>query len=561
LIEPRIYRAAFVPALLALVVAMFSLESRPSAVPQALAADVLFDGRVALSGTQRLASTYPDRRPGSNGDQLSAGQVATGLRQQHFAVTVDRFHSDETALVNVVGRRIGESTRQIVVVAPRDADRVPDLAGSAAATASLIEIGRTLEGRVTQKTLVLASVDGSTLGAAGARRLAGQLAAAGPVEAVIVLTNTGVSNARGTLLIPWSQTTVRSGLRLQRTVAESLRQELERGGAGRGPGSANQFARLALPIGLGDQAAFLDQGFDALRLSGSGELPPESQPAANPDRLGAIGRATLRTVFAYDAGGQIDDPPSSYLVIADKRLPRWSVALLTLSLLLPVLAAAIDSFARVRRRREPVLPWLRWIAAGVLPFLVALAVGEFLVLVGQAPDAPPFPLPPRAHSLDGSALLTLGICALFYLVSWVFLRPRLAGPMATPGSPGAAGALALVLAVASLAVWIVNPFAALALLPALHLWLLVTASPVPPTRPVGIALVALGLLVPLLIALSVLARLSLGPVSGLWYLFLLVTGHQVGLYSFVVGAVLVTCFAAAVRIAAAERPVEAAPRR
>jgi hypothetical protein len=559
LIEPRIYRAAFVPALLALVIAMFSLESRPSSVPQALAADVLFDGRVALAGTQRLADAFPDRRPGKDGDQLAAGRVAENLRAQHFAVTVDRFRSDGTTLVNVVGRRVGESTRQLVVVAARDADRVPDLAGSAADTASLIEIARTLEGRVTQKTLVLASVDGSTLGSAGARRLAGQLAGTGPVEAVVVLSDTGVANARGTLLIPWSETTLRTGLRLQRTVGESLLQELPRGGAGRGPGTASQFARQAFPLGLGDQAPFLDSGFDALRLSGSGELPPKAQPKPNQDRLGSIGRATLRTVFAYDAGGRVDETPSSYLVIAQKLLPRWSVALLVAALLLPLLAASIDSFARLRRRREPVLPWLRWIAAGVLPFLVALAVGEFLVLVGQAPDAPPMPLPPTAQSLDGDAAVTLGVCGLFFLLAWLFARPLLAGKLPAPDTPGAGGALALVLAVASIALWVVNPFAALAFLPAFHIWLLVTTSRVPAPRPLGIVLVAFGLLVPLLVGLAVLDRLSLGPLSGLWYGFLLVTGHHVGLYTAILGAVLLACFAAAVRIAAARRPERREP--
>jgi hypothetical protein len=532
---------------------MFSLESRPPAVPQALAADVLFDGRIALSGTQRLVQQYPDRRPGSNGDQLSAGRVADNLRAQHFTVTVDRYRDEDKDLVNVVGRRIGESTRQLVVVAARDADRVPDAAGSAADTASLIEIARTLEGRVTQKTLVLASVDGSTMGSSGARRLAADLASAGPVEAVVVLSDTGVARADGTLLIPWSQSTVRTGMRLQRTVGESLLQELPRGGAGRGSGTFAQFARLAFPLGIGDQAPFLDQGFDALRLSGSGELPPKGQPAPNADRLGSIGRATLRTVFAYDAGGRVNETPSSFLLFAQQMLPRWSVALLVLALLLPLFAAAVDSFARVRRRREPVLPWLRWIAAGVVPFLVALAVAEFLVLVGQAPDAPPVPLPPSAHPLDGSAALTLGICTLFFVLAWLFLRPLLAGHPGPPDSPGAGGALALVLAVASIAVWIVNPFAALALLPAFHLWLLVTASPVPPSRPAGLALISLGLLVPFLIGLAVLYRLSLGPLSGLWYGFLLVTGHHVGLYSTVLGAVLLTCFAAAVRITLARR--------
>ena len=533
---------------------MFSLESRPPSVQQALAADVLFDGTVALTGTQRLADANPDRRPGTAGNRATADRVAAALRTQHFAVTVDRFRSDDTDLVNVVGRRVGESTRQLVVVAPRDADRVPDLAGSAADTASLVEIARTLEGRVTQKTLVLASIDGSTLGSAGARRLAGQLGSAGPVEAVVVLSDTGVANARGTLLIPWSETTVRTGLRLQRTVGESLLQELPRGGAGRGPGAASQLARMAFPLGIGDQAPFLDQGFDALRLSGSGELPPKSQPAPNADRLGSIGRSTLRTVFAYDAGGRVNEAPSSYVLIAQKLLPRWSVALLVATLLLPLLAAAIDSFARVRRRREPVVPWLRWIAAGVVPFLVALALAEFLVLVGQAPDAPPIPLPPTVHSLDGSAGLTLALCALFFAAAWLFARPLLAGKLPPPGSPGAGAALALVLSVASVAVWVVNPFAALALLPAFHVWLLVTTSRVPPARAAGVALVVLGLLVPLLIGLAVLGRLSLGPLSGLWYGFLLLTGHHVGLYSALLGAVLLACFAAAVRIALARRP-------
>src|SRR4051794_9915586 len=442
---------------------MFSLESRPPAVPQALAADVLFDGRVALAATRRIAEANPDRRPGSDGDLATAASVVSNLRAQHFAVTVDRFRSDEKDLVNVVGRRIGESPRQLVVIAPRDADRVPDLAGSAADTASLSEIARTPEGRVTQKTLVLASVDGSTIGSAGAQRLAGQLASAGPVEAVLVLTEMGVARARGTLLIPWSETTVRTGLQLQRTVGESLLQELPHGGAGRGPGTGAQFARLSFPLGIGDQAAFLDQGFDALRLSGSGELPPEAQPPPNADRIGSLGRAALRTVFAYDAGGRVNESPSSYLLIAQKLLPGWSVALLAAALLLPLLVAAIDSLARVRRRREPVLPRLRWIGAGIVPFVVALAVGEFLVLVGQAPDPPPVPLPPAARPLDGAAGVTLGVCALFFALTWWFVRPRLAGELPPPDSAGAGAALALALAAASVAVWVVNPYATLAL--------------------------------------------------------------------------------------------------
>jgi hypothetical protein len=553
-LEPRIYRVAFVPALFAVVIAMFSLQSRPPAVLQALAADILFDGRIALSSTQRLAQDHPDRRPGTNGDRLAAARVAANFRSQHFTVTVDRFKDEGKKLINVVGRRTGESTRQLVVIAPRDADRVPDAAGSAADTASLIEIARTLEGRVTHKTLVLASVDGATLGAAGARRLAAQLGGAGPVEAVIVLSDTGVAKARGGLLVPWSETTTRTGVQLQRTVGESVRLELQSGGAGRSPGTASQFARLAFPLGIGDQAPFLDAGFNALRLSGSGEFRDgNAQPPPNADRLGSLGRATLRTVFAYDAGGQVDEQPSSFLLLAQKRLPRWSVALLVFTLLLPLVFAAVDGFARVRRRREPVLPWLRGIGAGLVPFAVAVALAEFLVLVGQAPNPPPMPLPPHTLPLDGAAGLTLGLCALFFILAWVFVRPRLAGPRPGPDSPGAGAALALALALVSIAVWLVNPFAALALLPAFHLWLLVTNAAVPPPRAAGIVLVLAALLPALLIVLAVLARLSLGPLSGLWYGFLLVTGHHVGLYTVVLAALLLTCLATAFRIALARQ--------
>ena len=57
MIEPRIYRAAFIPALLAVVLVMFSLENRPKPVPQGLAADVVFDGDVAFRELRRDGGT------------------------------------------------------------------------------------------------------------------------------------------------------------------------------------------------------------------------------------------------------------------------------------------------------------------------------------------------------------------------------------------------------------------------------------------------------------------------------------------------------------------------
>ena len=97
---------------------------------------------------------------------------------------VDRFERGGDDLVNVIGRRAGSTRRQIVVVAARDATGVPDAAGSAADTAALIELARVFEGRPSDKTLVLASVDGSTLGEVGTKRLADRLGSPELVDGV-----------------------------------------------------------------------------------------------------------------------------------------------------------------------------------------------------------------------------------------------------------------------------------------------------------------------------------------------------------------------------------------
>ena len=186
MIELRVYRAAFVPALLAVVLAMFSLEDRPRPLPQGLAADVLFDGRAAAARAEAIAEAHPVRTAGSRGDRATAALVAQRLAARGFVPWIDRFSHAGRDLVNVVGRRAGSTRRQIVVVAERDAAVTPDAAGSAADTAALLELARVFEGRSTRKTLVLASIDGSTLGEVGAIELAEALGSPEQVDAVLV---------------------------------------------------------------------------------------------------------------------------------------------------------------------------------------------------------------------------------------------------------------------------------------------------------------------------------------------------------------------------------------
>jgi len=554
-IEPRIYRAAFVPALLAVVLTMFSFQSRPGPLSQGLPADVLFDGNQAAVLAGRIASQEPDRRAGSPGDRATAQLVADTFAARGFAggggarPVVQRFTTDGRRLVNVVGRRAGSSRRQIVIVAARDAGSVPDAPGSAADTAALMQIARVYQGRPSKKTLVLASIDGSHLGQAGARRLIEVLPEPDLVDAVVVVSELG-SKDGGPPVQAWSNNSTRAGIALQRTVAESIRLEL--GGAGGGSGTFGQLARLSFPIGIGAQGVLLASGYDAVRISGSGELPPGGSgppEAIDPDRLGGLGRATLRTLTALDNGPRPEHGPKSYLQAVSQVLPGWVLSLLAGALLLPVFVASVDAFARARRRHLDVLRWLRWLGAWVAPFLAALALAQFLALVDATPSPPAAPVPPDDLPLDGPAMAVLGGIAVAMVLALLLARWLAARPDPELGQTpdlGAGVALALTIATASLLLWLINPYAGLLAVPAAHLWMLLALTRPLPNRRVRAVLIAVGVLPALIVAIYYMFALSLDPLSGLWYLLMLVTGQSVGLVTSLIACVMLAAFCATV---------------
>jgi MFS family permease len=559
LIEPRIYRAAFVPALLALFLTMFSFQSRPRPLQQGLAADVLFDGAQAAELATRIAAQEPDRRAGSRGDRATAQLVADTFDTRGFAggggsrPVLQRFTHAGHELVNVIGRRAGGSRRQIVIVAARDAAVVPEVPGSAADTAALMQLARVYQGRPSRKTLVLASVDGSNLGEVGARRLVEVLPEPELVDAVLVMSDLGSATNDGPILQAWSNNPTRAGIGLQRTVAESIRQEL--GASAGGSGALGQLARLSFPIGIGSQGPLLEQGYDAVRISGSGELPPggDGPPEAiDADRLGALGRATLRTLTAVDEGPRPEHGPESYIQAVSQVLPGWVLSLLAGSLLLPVLVASVDAFARARRRHVDVLRWLRWLGAWVAPFLAALALAQFLALVGATPSPPAAPVPPDVLPLDGPALAVLAgvvvaMALSFVLARWLASRPD--PELEQLPDLGAGVALGLMIAAGSLLLWLVNPFAGLLVVPAAHLWMLLALTrPLPPRR-VRALLIAIGAAPAVLVAVYTMFALSVDPLSGVWYLLMLVTGQSVGIVTSLIACVMLAAACATVETA------------
>ena len=546
------------PALLAVVLTMFSFESRPRGLPQGLAADVLFDGNQAAQLATRIAAEEPDRRAGSPGDRATAQLVAGTFATRGFAggrgsgPVVQRFTQDGRSLVNVVGRRAGSSRRQIVIVAARDAGAVPDAPGSASDTAALMQLARVYQGRPSKKTLVLASIDGSSLGQAGARMLVEVLPAPELVDAVLVVSDLG-SRAGGPILQAWSNDSTRAGIGLQRTVTDSIRQEI--GGAPGASGVFGQLARLSFPIGIGPQGVLLDSGYDAVRISGSGELPPKGNgppEAIDPDRLGGLGRATLRTLTALDEGPRPQHGPKSYIQAVSQVLPGWVLSLLAGSLLLPVLVASVDAFARARRRHVDVLRWLRWLGAWVAPFLAALAVAQLLALFDATPSPPAAPVPPDELPLDGPALgvlagVLVAMVLAFLLARWLAARPD--PELEQTPDLGAGVALGLAIAAGSILLWLVNPYAGLLVVPAAHLWMLLALTRPLPGRRVRLALIALGLAPAVLVAVYYMFALNVDPLSGLWYLLMLVTGQSVSLVTSLIGCLMLAAACATVETA------------
>jgi hypothetical protein len=550
MLDPRVYRAGLVPLLLAVAVVAFSLVDRPQPVDTTLAADAFNEVR-AFDGLADLAERFPRRRPGSEGDRALAEEVAGEFDELGFRVRTTTQEGETVAgtrpVTNVIAQRTGTRDERIVIVAHRDAVG-RGAPAELSATAGLLELARVYGApRRTSRTLTLVSTSGGTGGSAGAARLAEELEPASEIAGVLVLGDLASSEARSEpLVVPWSNGLGQAPLQLRRTAEEAVRAET--GLEPRGPRALVQMARLALPFTTSGQGVLLADGLPAVTLSVRGERLAPADAQVSEERLGMMGRAALRTLTALDNGPNLAEPATSDVLTARKVLPGWTIRLLAGALLLPILLVVIDGAARARRRREPLLPWLRWTLATALPFAGAALLAVVMALTGLLPAAPGAPVPPEALPLGVAGAVALAATALAFVAGWLGLRPlalrSLRGRGLDPRSPGASIALMLVLCCAVGVVWALNPFAALVLAPATHLSLLAVTPDMRLPRPAGLALLLAGLLPVGALVVYLALALQVGPLELAWTLLLWVAGGHPGAPAVALGTVLVGCAAA-----------------
>jgi MFS family permease len=541
MVDPRIYRLAFAPALVALVVLMFSVEPIPEPVraPETFAAD--FDGRRATTTARRIAEETPGRAPGSDGDAATADEVAERFTSVEAGKVTEAefdgtFDGEDVELRNVMLTLPGNSSRTIVVVAGRDSPTEPGAASSAAATGLLLEMADELGRTSHEKTIVLLSAGGLSEGATGMREFLEAFPTLEEVDGVVALARPGSSDGAPPHLLTWSSGPESTSAQLVETGKLALAEETELA-PGQG-GFLGGLFRLALPAGLGPEAVAIEAGVDAIGFSGAGErsLPPSEDDveSLDEDAMATLGNTAMALVLALDTSGELTHGPGEHLTLAGNLIPGWALALLTLTLIVPALAACVDGMARAARRREPALGSLLWALSRALPFLAALLAAYLLALVGIAPD-PRFPFDPGIYEFGWRAAgVLVAITAVFAAVA-VLVRPLSRPPK--PLRETLATALGVVASVALVGIWLVNPYLALLCVPLGHLWLL-GARPATAASIAGTLLGIVVSLVPLVAATAHLAdRLGLGAETP-WTLVLLVTGGQIGFLEAVLGCLV-----------------------
>jgi hypothetical protein len=534
-VNARLYRDAWLLVALPLLVLAFTV-----ARPGALANPTLppgFQRESAVQLAADLANRNPDRSPGSPG---SLGSVRW-FREQLAPYGFERIREDafratipgrgRVTLRNLVAIVPGRSPQTIVIMAHRDnAGTGPGADDNASGTAALIEIARSYSTptgaganapapRVRPAhTLLFLSTDGGAFGNLGAAHFAREAAARNGVVAVLNLDAiAGVSPPR---IVIAGDTPRSPAAPLVATAAAWM--EKESGRQPDRPSALRQLVDLGYPYSLFDQAPFVGGGIPAVTLTTAPDRPRSSigDTARHLDavRLGELGRAAQDVVASLDQGLELAQGTSSYVYLGSRLVRGWAIELVLIAMLMPFLAAAVDLFARCRRRRVPLAPALRSYRSRLGFWLWSGAVFGFLAVVGVWPRGARAPIAPDTSAAGNWPVLGLIGLGIAVLLGWLVARDRLLPRRRATLEEELAGhtAALLVLGVVALLVAAVNPFALLFVLPSLHAWLWLPQVRARPAWTRGLVLAG-GFLGPLLLLWSFAGRYGLG-FDAPWYL-------------------------------------------
>jgi hypothetical protein len=528
-IDLRLWRATLLIVPVAGLIAMFSLQGVPQPLRPPLSPDA-FDGEAATTLAGDLAESQSAPTPGSDQDAALADLVqarfaaipGAELAEQRFQASFD---GDDVELRNLILVLPGRTERQIALIAGRDSAAGPGAASGIASTAALLEIAAALGGSTHEKTLVLVSTDGASIGALGARRFIRDYSEANLLDTAIVLSQPAAVRPSPPLVIPWSSGPESTSIQLERTASAIVSDEVGRPAGDEDP--LSELFRLAIPSGLGEQGPLIAAGLDSVRLSSDGELPlpasGDDPDAVSGDTLDRFGRATLALILALDAApSPTEHGPDAYIGLVGNLLPGWTLALLGLALLASVAIVAGAGLAAGAGSPAEAARALGWAALRAVPFVFGAAAVYVFATVGMIPS-PDFPFDPAEEGLGLSGRIGIAVAILVVLAVAFLLRPLLPPSLGLAGTaPAAALSLA---ALAGFGIWLANPYLGLLVAVGLQALIPAAAGAAPRGRLGAAALVALGLLPALALLVDLSGRFDAG-LGASWDLLFMFTGEQ-----------------------------------
>jgi hypothetical protein len=490
-----------------------------------------FDGATARLGAEEFVNRNPDRAPGTPGARRAADWVAQRLDQYGLEVGRERFHAKipgrgDVELENVLAVRQGRSNQLIVVVAHRDnTGASPGANDNGSGTAGLLELARSYSTPQApprppepNHTILFLSSDAGSFGGLGAEHFIEHYRYRDRVVAVVDLDSIA-GNGRPHLVFSGDRPRFASPI-LVRTTAARLAEQT--GTEPTWPRAFSQLLDLAFPLSLYEQAPFVANGVAAVAVTTGGDRPPpafgDTPDRLNGARLTRIGRSSQALLESLDDDVELAEGTSSYLYLGARAVRGWAVVLILFTAMLPALAVIVDLFARLRRRHIPLAPALRSYRTRLLFWIFAVLLFELFALVGAWATGAARPLSPELSPGTQWPAVALVVYGCLLTLGWLFGRDRLI-PRRPLGDgeelSGQVGAL-LVLAVLSLLIVAMNPYAVIFVLPSLHawIWLPQVRHQAPPIKLVALAG---GFLGPLLLVGSVATRLGLG-LDAPWYL-------------------------------------------
>jgi hypothetical protein len=237
-----------------------------------------------------------------------------------------------------------------------------------------------------------------------------------------------------------------------------------------------------------------------------------------PRRIGQAGGAAEGILGSLDEGVALPGSTTTYVYLGPRIIRGWAIKLVLIAALLPFLLAAVDLFARCRRRRIPLAPALRSYRSRLAFWLWTGAIFGVLAVLGVWGDGDSRPPSPDTSFAGDRPLLALGVFAALALAGWFVVRERLIPRRPVSAEEELAGHVAALLALGVVALLTVatNPFALIFVLPSLHAWLWLPQLRYRPLWLRAAVLVA-GLAGPLLLLGSLTWRFDLGA-NAPWYL-------------------------------------------